>query len=52
MHVDLAAPDHAAEVARLIALGASRVIDMDEWGYRWTVPRDPAGNEFCGAQVH
>ena len=51
MHVDLAAPDHEAEVARLVELGATRVIDMDEWGYRWTVLQDPEGNEFCVAQL-
>ena len=51
MHVDLAAPDHEAEVARLVDLGAARVADMDEWGYRWTVLQDPEGNEFCVAQL-
>jgi glyoxalase superfamily protein len=34
IHVDLAAaPDREAEVARLVELGASRVADMNEWGY-------------------
>ena len=51
MHVDLAAPDHEAEVARLVELGATRIADMDEWGYRWTVLQDPEGNEFCVAQM-
>jgi Glyoxalase-like domain len=51
MHVDLAALDHEAEVARLVELGATRVTDMDEWGYRWTVLQDPEGNEFCVAQL-
>jgi predicted enzyme related to lactoylglutathione lyase len=51
MHVDLAAPDHEAEVGRLVELGATRVADMDEWGYRWTVLQDPEGNEFCVAQL-
>jgi len=50
MHVDLAAPDREAEVARLVALGATRVADMDEWGYQSTVLHDPEGNEFCVAQ--
>lgn len=50
MHVDLAALDPQAEVARLIELGATRVVDVDEWGYRWTVLKDPEGNEFCVAQ--
>jgi hypothetical protein len=50
MHVDLTAPDRDAEVARLVALGATRVADMDEWGYQWTVLKDPEGNEFCVAR--
>jgi Glyoxalase-like domain len=51
MHVDLAAAEREAEVDRLVALGATRVADMDEWGYQWTVLRDPEGNEFCVAQT-
>jgi len=51
MHVDLAAADREAEVARLVELGAKRVTDMDEWGYQWTVMQDPEGNEFCVAQT-
>jgi hypothetical protein len=51
MHLDLAAPDHQAEVSRLVDLGATRVVDMDEWGYKWTVMQDPEGNEFCVAQI-
>jgi len=50
MHLDLVAPDVEAEVARLVELGASRVADADEWGYRWTVMTDPEGNEFCVAR--
>jgi hypothetical protein len=51
MHVDMAAADHDAEVSRLIELGATRVADMNEWGYEWTVMHDPEGNEFCVAQL-
>jgi hypothetical protein len=51
MHVDLAAPNREDEVARLVELGATRVADVDEWGYQWTVLLDPEGNEFCVAQV-
>jgi Glyoxalase-like domain len=51
MHVDLSAPDHQAEVARLVELGATRVADMNEWGYEWSVLQDPEGNEFCVAQA-
>lgn len=43
VHLDVTAPDRAAEVDRLLALGASvhRVHDG------WTVLLDPEGNEFC-----
>jgi hypothetical protein len=51
MHLDLMAPDPEAEVARLVGLGATRVADMDEYGYKWTVMADPEGNEFCVAKA-
>ena len=37
-------------LARLVEVGATRVRDTDEFGYRWTVMADPEGNEFCVAQ--
>jgi hypothetical protein len=43
MHVDIHTTDRTAEVARLVALGASVV---DETG-PWTIMRDPAGLIFC-----
>jgi predicted enzyme related to lactoylglutathione lyase len=46
-HVDLHADDREVEVERLVALGAVRVEEKDEWGTRWTVMNDPEGNEFC-----
>ena len=51
MHLDLMAPDPEAEVARLVELGATRVADIDEYGYTWTVMADPEGNEFCVAKA-
>jgi predicted enzyme related to lactoylglutathione lyase len=47
LHLDLT-PDvpRAEEVARIEALGAVVVEDFYEHG-RWTVMRDPEGNEFC-----
>ena len=46
VHVDFASADREADVARLVALGASRMGDFDEDGYRWTTLADPEGNEF------
>ena len=45
--LDLSAEDRAAEVARLVALGATHVADRDEWGHQWSVLADIEGNEFC-----
>lgn len=42
-HLDLETDDVDAEVARLEALGATRVEQVSTW---W-VMRDPAGNLFC-----
>ena len=51
-HVDYEAADRAAEVERLVGLGATLVREVDERpGLRWTVMADPAGNEFCVAQA-
>lgn len=50
VHLDFGAEDREAEVARLVALGATRVADHDEWGVVWTVLADVEGNEFCVAQ--
>ena len=46
VHVDLGAADLQAEVDRILTLGATRVADIDEGGYRWTTLLDPEGNEF------
>ncbi len=51
MHLDLTATDPEAEVARLVEMGATRVDDMEEYGYTWTVMADPEGNEFCVAKA-
>ena len=47
VHVDLAHREPAAELARLVALGASEVERRTERGISWTVLLDPEGNEFC-----
>ena len=46
MHVDLASKDPAAEVDRLVALGAKKVEARRGNGTSWTVMLDPEGNEF------
>lgn len=49
VHLDLYARDQAAEVERLVALGAVRVEDWpypDE-PYDYVVLEDPDGNRFC-----
>ena len=43
LHLDVVADDRGAEIARLLALGATRAREGD--GY--TVLRDPEGNPFC-----
>jgi len=35
------------EVARLIAIGSSKVDDRGDTTHTWTVMLDPEGNEFC-----
>jgi hypothetical protein len=46
VHVDLDVADLAAEVERLLHLGARRLGDHEELGFRWTTMADPEGNEF------
>jgi predicted enzyme related to lactoylglutathione lyase len=46
VHVDLSAENMAAEIDRLVALGATRLGEFDESGARWTTLADPEGNEF------
>ena len=51
MHLDLMTPDPETEIARLVELGATRVADMEEFGYEWTVMADPEDNVFCIAKA-
>jgi hypothetical protein len=46
VHVDLDVADLPMGVERLVALGATRLGEFDEQGYRWTTLADPEGNEF------
>jgi predicted enzyme related to lactoylglutathione lyase len=49
VHLDLHADDRAAEVERLVGLGARIVHEKAEFGVEWTTLADPEGNEFCVA---
>jgi hypothetical protein len=46
LHLDLRPEDQAAEVDRLLALGATK-IDIGQGSPTWVVLADPEGNEFC-----
>jgi hypothetical protein len=51
LHIDLRPDaDQAGEIARLEALGATRV-DIGQGEQTWTVLADPDGNEFCVLRV-
>ena len=50
LHIDLAphmSADRDAEIARLLALGATEVDVGQRDDVAWTVLADPEGNEFC-----
>ena len=46
LHLDFRPDDQGAEVARLLAHGATRV-DVGQGDVPWVVLSDPEGNEFC-----
>ena len=46
LHLDFRPDDQAAEVQRLLDLGAVRA-DVGQSDVSWVVLRDPEGNEFC-----
>jgi hypothetical protein len=46
LHLDFVPDDQAAEVERLVELGATRV-DIGQGETSWVVMADPEGNEFC-----
>ncbi len=46
LHLDFRPEDRDAEVARLLALGATRA-DVGQGQQTWVVLADPEGNEFC-----
>ncbi|MBW4720193.1 VOC family protein [Saccharothrix obliqua] len=50
LHFDVHVADRAAEVARLVGLGATEVAEHTVPGLSWTVLADPDGNQFCVGQ--
>jgi hypothetical protein len=46
LHLDLRPEDQAAEVERLLGLGAKHV-DIGQGSQTWVVLADPEGTEFC-----
>jgi predicted enzyme related to lactoylglutathione lyase len=52
VHLDFNSDDPETEVARVIALGATRVHDKAEFAMTWTTLTDPEGNEFCIGHPH
>jgi predicted enzyme related to lactoylglutathione lyase len=49
VHLDLTAPDLAAEVDRLVSAGATLVGRRGDESFRWVTLADPQGNLFCVA---
>ena len=47
LHLDLRPSDQAAEVERLLTMGASEVSIGQGEDASWVVMADPEGNEFC-----
>ena len=45
-HPDLITSDYQGEAARLLALGASKLNEIERGGARWTTFADVEGNEF------
>ncbi|HEY1179408.1 MAG TPA: VOC family protein, partial [Phytomonospora sp.] len=46
LHIDLNPDDQAAEVERLVDMGA-RHVDIGQREVGWVVLADPEGTEFC-----
>ncbi len=47
VHVDLDSQDVDADTARAVALGATVVQDIQDFGVTWRTLADPEGNLFC-----
>lgn len=53
LHLDLRAAELAAEVSRILGLGASLLTDLPavEDGWQWHIIADPDRGEFCVLQA-
>lgn len=51
VHLDFHTDDLAAEVERLVGLGATALAEHTMPGLTWRVLEDPAGNVFCVGQA-
>jgi predicted enzyme related to lactoylglutathione lyase len=47
VHLEILAADPEATISRVEELGGSRIGDVDDPEYAFTVMGDPDGNEFC-----
>lgn len=52
VHLDLETDDTEAEIGRLVELGATHLVDREEWGHAWSVFHDVEKNEFCVSGPH
>ncbi|WP_131739864.1 VOC family protein [Actinomadura roseirufa] len=52
LHIDLDPDDQAAEVERVLALGARHADVGQSPDVSWVVLADPEGNEFCVLRPH
>lgn len=50
LHLDLTSGDLDADIARLLAVGATKIVDYEMYGGRWATLADPDGNQFCVAE--
>jgi catechol-2,3-dioxygenase len=51
LHIDFSTTGWAAEVDRIVGLGAKRVGEFDEYGAHWITLTDPEGNVFDLAET-
>ena len=47
VHLDVDTHDLEGDTERALALGATVVTDVEDFGVRWRTLRDPEGNLFC-----